>query len=172
VLRRNLVKLARLQRQLARQEKAGKNRAKTKHKLARLHYRIACLREDTLHKATTAIVAKPKPPAQRPRAVVCEDLNVNGMLKNRTLARAIADVGLGKFQQFLSYKTLWHGETLIWADTFYPSTQTCSGCKRRRTVNLTLSERTFACEFDDCGLVLDRDLNAAYNLRDLAPPYR
>jgi putative transposase len=169
-LKRHLVKLARGQRHFAKQDKLGKNHAKTKRKLARLHYRIACIREDALHKATTAIVAKTKPSCQRPRVVVSEDLNVKGMLKNRKLARAIADVGFGKFQTFLSYKTLWQHETLLWADRFYPSTQTCSACHRRRTVDLDLSQRTFVCEYENCGLVLDRDLNAACNLKHLAPP--
>jgi putative transposase len=169
-LKRNLVKLKRIQRHLAKQTKGGKNRAKTKQRLARLHYRIACIREDALHQTTAAIVAKTKPPCQRPRVVVCEDLNVRGMLKNRKLARAIADVGFGKFQTFLAYKALWLGETLVWADRFYPSTQLCSACGRRRSVDLDLSERTFVCDHDECGLVLDRDLNAALNLKQLAPP--
>lgn len=169
-LKRNLVKLKRLQRHLAKQTKGGKNRAKTKRQLARLHYRIACIREDALHQATAAIVAKTKPACQRPAAVVCEDLNVKGMLKNRKLARAIADVGFGKFQKFLGYKALWYRQQLIWADRFYPSTQLCSACGRQRTVALDLSARTFVCEHADCGLVLDRDLNAALNLKKLAPP--
>jgi putative transposase len=169
-LKRHLVKLKRLQRHLAKQTTGGKNRAKTKQQLARLHYRIACIREDALHQTTTAIVAKTKPTCQRPQAVVCEDLNIKGMLKNRKLARAIADVGFGKFQELLTYKALWYRSQVIWADRFYPSTQRCSACGRRRSLDLALSERTFVCKYDDCGLVLDRDLNAALNLKMLASP--
>lgn len=169
-LKNKLVKLKRIQRHLVKQNKAGQNRANTKRQLARLHYRIACIREDALHRATAAIVAKTKPSCQRPVAVVCEDLNVKGMLKNHKLARAIADVGFGKFQDFLAYKALWYGAALFWAERFYPSTQLCSACGRQRTVALDLSERTFVCEYDNCGLVLDRDLNAALNLKKLAPP--
>ena len=170
VLKHHLVALKRVQRHLSRQIKGSKNRAKTKLKLSRLHYRIACIREDALHKTTTAIVAKTKPACQRPATMVCEDLNVKGMLKNRTLARAIADVGFGTFKAFLAYKTLWLGEKLMQADRFYPSTQLCSSCGKKRTVRLTLSDRTFVCENEACGLVLDRDLNAALNLKMLAPP--
>jgi len=87
-------------------------------------------------------------------------------LKSKT--NAIADVGFGRFKQFLAYKTVWNGITLLKADRFYPSTQTCSKCGRKRTINLTLADRTFVCEFEDCRHQMDRDLNAAINLKKLA----
>lgn len=90
-------KLRRLQRKFARQQRGSRNREKTRCQIARLHYRIANVRRDALHEATSGIVAKTKPDAERPRAVVIEDLNVSGMLQNHCLARAIADVGMYEF---------------------------------------------------------------------------
>jgi putative transposase len=86
------------------------------------------------------------------------------MLRNRRLARRIADAGWGELRRQLGYKTAWAGGTLIQADVFYPSSKTCSGCGHVKT-KLPLSERTYTCE--RCGLVLDRDENAARNLAAL-----
>jgi IS605 OrfB family transposase len=130
-------------RSLSRKQKGSKNRAKARLKLARQHYKIANIRQEALHKVTTAIVAKTKPDRERPEVLALEDLNVAGMLKNRKLSRAIADVGFGEFRRQIGYKTLWNGIKLFFAARFYPSSKTCS----------------------DCGLELDRDLNAALNLK-------
>ena len=99
--------------------------------------------------------------AARYETVVAEDLNVTGMLANRTLARAVADQGFGAGRRMLGYKTTWNGGTLLVADRWYPSSKTCSTCGWRKP-SLTLAERTFTCEA--CGLVMDRDENAARNL--------
>lgn len=93
--------------------------------------------------------------------VVVERLNVAGMLRNRRLARRIADAGWGELRRQLAYKTSWAGGVLVQADVFFPSSKTCSGCGYVKA-NLPLSERTYRCE--RCGLVMDRDLNAARNL--------
>jgi putative transposase len=103
-LRRNLKKLKRLGRSHSRKVKGSKNRKKATHKLARQHARIANIRQDALHKATSSLIAKTKPESERPQCVVIEDLNVSGMLKNRKLSRAIADVGLYEFRRQLTYK--------------------------------------------------------------------
>jgi putative transposase len=87
------------------------------------------------------------------------------MLKNRRLARHIADAGFGQIRRQLGYKTTWHGGRLVLADRFYPSSTTCSGCGAVKA-KLRLSERMFRCE--RCAMVLDRDLNAARNLAALA----
>jgi putative transposase len=87
------------------------------------------------------------------------------MIRNRRLARALADAGLAELRRQLTYKTSWYGSQLIAADRFYPSSKTCSACGWVKA-KLTLAERTFACE--TCGLRLDRDLNAARNLAKLA----
>ena len=94
-----------------------------------------------------------------------EDLNVAGMLANRRLARRIADAGFAELRRQLAYKTGWNGGRLVVADRWYPSSKTCSGCGAVKA-KLALSERTYTCT--PCGLVLDRDVNAARNLAALA----
>ena len=154
-----------MQRKLSRQQRGSRNREKTRRRIARLHYRMANVRRDALHKATSDIVAKTKSDAERPRAVVIEDLNVNGMLQNHCLARAIADVGMYEFGRQVQYKATWSGSEVVVADRWYPSSKRCSECGAIKD-RLNLSERTYAC--DCCGASLDRDLNAARNLARLA----
>ena len=161
-LKDHLAKLKRTQRRHSKRKKGSKNRGKSKHQLARVHYQIGCIRNDALHKATTQITAKTKPPSARPSVIVLEDLHVSGMLKNHKLAQAIADVGMGEFRRQMTYKSFWYGNALYFADAFFPSTQLCSQCHRLPSVPLDLSVRTYPCEH--CGLALDRDLNAARNL--------
>ena len=130
---------------------------KTQVKIARLHARVANLRENSLHQLTTQLAATYG-------TIVAEDLYVVGMLHNRRLARRVADAGFGKIRRQLVYKTAWNGGRLTLADRFYPSTKTCSGCGAVKA-KLRLSERIFQCE--RCRGVLDRDLNAARNLAAL-----
>jgi putative transposase len=156
-LERSMRNLRRLNRQLARRQPGSKRRAQTRRRLARVHARAANLRRDALHKLTTAL-------ATHHSAVIVEDLNVIGMLRNRHLARVIADAGLGELRRQLAYKTGWYGSRLVVADRFYPSSKTCSACGWVKA-KLTLAERNFICEV--CGLRLDRDLNAAHNLAKL-----
>ena len=118
---------------------------------------MAGLRENGLHQLTTW-------PAASYGIIVAEDLNVAGMLKNRRLARHIADAGFGTLRRQLGYKTRWHGGRLVLAGRFYPSSRTCSGCGAVKA-KLALSERIFHCHA--CGLLLDRDINAARNLAAL-----
>jgi putative transposase len=157
-------RLRRLQRKLSRQQKGSHNREKTRKQLARLHFRAANLRKDSLQKATSGILAKNKPAAQRPQSVVLEDLNVGGMLQNRKLARAVADVGLSTFRFQIGYKAQWYGSQVLLADRWYPSSKTCSACGQVQA-DLSLSVRTYRC--GNCGLIIDRDLNAARNLANL-----
>ena len=159
-----LRKLRRFQRELSRRKKGGKNREKSRRKVAMLHYRIANIRSDAIHKATSSIVAKTKPQDKRPSVVVIEDLSVSGLLKNNKLARAISDVGFFEFRRQLTYKTAWNGETLLVADRFFPSSKLCSACGAIND-KLTLSMREWTC---DCGISHDRDRNAAINLSRLA----
>jgi putative transposase len=125
--------------------------------LARTHTRVAAQRRDGLHKLTTHLAATYG-------TVVAEDLNVAGMLTNRTLARALADAGMGEIRRQLSYKIAWNGGRLVLADRWFPSSKTCSGCGVVKD-KLPLRVRTHTCEV--CGLVIDRDLNAACNLAAL-----
>ena len=152
-----LCKLKRLQRVVSRRSKGSANRKKATKQLAKAHFRVANLRKDALHKATT-ILTKAK------SAIELENLNVNGMLKNHHLAQAIADVGLYEFRRQMIYKGAWYGCTVLLADRFYPSTKRCSQCGQVKSV-MGLAEREYHCEH--CGLVIDRDLNAALNLEQL-----
>jgi putative transposase len=97
--------------------------------------------------------------------LVIEDLSVGGMLKNHRLAQAISDVGFAEFKRQLLCKASWYAARVVLADRWEPSSKRCSGCDWI-DVDLTLSDRIFHCE--QCGLVRDRDLNAAINLEKLA----
>lgn len=241
-LRSELKRLKRLHRRLSRKEKGSKNRTKARQKLARKYARIAHVRRDALHKATSRLTRArlspqeraarraeiastlPEPKAKvkagkgkrspmrhateapvlpewvankvkqkqikrllwqprasdaalRPREVVLEDLHIDGMKRNRKLALSISDVGLGEFRRQITYKSLWQGETLLLADRWFPSTKMCSRCGHVKE-EMDLSERIYICENPACGLVIDRDLNAALNLATKASqanqsgPYR
>jgi IS605 OrfB family transposase len=156
-LEQSLRKLRRLNRELARRTPGSRRRNRTRHRLARVHARAANLRRDAMHKLTTAL-------ATRHGTVVVEQLNVAGLLRNRRLARAISDTGMAELRRQLTYKTQWYGSRLVVADPFFPSSKTCSGCGWVKA-KLTLAERTFTCK--RCGLILDRDMNAARNLAKL-----
>lgn len=156
--RTSLRKLRRAGREHSRKQPGSTNRRKHAARLARIHARAAGVRADALHKATSDLAA-------RYETIVAEDLNVTGMLANRSLARAVADQGFGMARRMLGYKAAWKGGQLVIADRWYPSSKTCSACGWRKP-SLTLAERIFTCEA--CGLVMDRDVNAARNLLGLA----
>lgn len=158
---RSQKRLARAQRSLSRKTKRSSNRAKAKLKVARLHRRIRLQRNAHMQQVTSDI-------ARKYNRVVVEDLNVAGMVRNHNLARVIFDAGFGKFITYLDYKQEIYDFKLIRADRFYPSSKTCSSCGEKKD-DLRLNQRTFRC--DSCGLVLDRDLNAARNLKALVPAY-
>ena len=164
-LRTRLKKLQRLSRWHSRKQKGSANRKKAQQKLARMHAKMAHIREDALHKATASLVAKTKPAEKRAAVIGIEDLGVSGMLKNRKLARAIADVGLSEFRRQLTYKAEQAGVQVHVVSRWEPSSKTCSGCGWYHA-DLQLADRVFVCQ--ECGLVIDRDLNAARNLELLA----
>ncbi len=151
-------KLAHLQRDISRKMKGSNNRKKAKTRVAVAHYKVSCVRKDAIHKATSALIAK------APRGIGIETLNIAGMKKNRCLAKAVDDTSMGEFLRQVKYKAVWAGIPVVEADRWYPSTKTCSGCGVKR--DMPLGERTFRCAA--CGLELDRDLNAALNLRTVA----
>ena len=155
-LKQGLKKLKRLQRVVSRRSKGSANRKKAVHQLARAHLRVANIRKDALHQAT-AILTKTK------SAIMLENLNVSGMLKNHHLAQAIADVGLYEFRRQMVYKGAWYGCEILLADRFFPSTKRCSQCGTIKPMDL--NEREYHCEC--CSLLIDRDLNAAINLEQL-----
>jgi putative transposase len=153
-------RLAHIQRELCRRVKGSKNRAKSKAKVAKLHYRVANIRRYALNEVSNYLTAIAKP-----EIIVLEKLNINGMLQNRHLSKSIADASWSELKRQIEYKAKWQGQKVILADTFYPSSKTCSECGSVKPL-LKLSERTYVCE--SCGLVIDRDLNAAINLASLA----
>jgi putative transposase len=164
-LRSRLKALRRASRQHSRKQKGSNNCKKAHKRLARLHRKIANIRQDALHQATSQMAAKTKSPDERPSVLVVEDLNVQGMLKNRKLSRAIADVGMYEFKRQLRYKAAWNGIQVKEVSRWYPSSKTCSRCGAIRE-ELGLDERVFVCHV--CGYVADRDYNAALNLVALA----
>ena len=127
-------------------------------RVARVHRRVTNIRKDAIHKMTTSI-------AKSASVIVIEDHNVSGMLKNHCLARALSDASLSEIHRQLAYKTKWYGAELRKADRWYPSSKACSECGNVKT-SLSLGERIYHCE--ECGAVIDRDLNASLNLKMLA----
>lgn len=168
-LRSRLKALKRASRRHSRKQKGSKNREKARQRLSTLHARIRHIRQDALHKATSALVAKTTPPEaaeERPCVIVLEDLHVQGMLKNRKLSRAIADVGFYEFKRQVQYKAAFAGVQVKEVSRWEPSSKRCSRCGAIRE-ELGLAERVFVC--GTCGYTIDRDLNAACNLAALAP---
>ena len=147
--------LRKAQKALSRKVKGSVRREKAKERVARLHARVADVRADAMNKATTMI-------AGTYSAVCIEDLNVAGMVKNHNLARSVSDAALGEFRRQLEYKTARTGAVLRVVGRWFPSSKTCSNCGVVKA-KLSLSERTFNC--DACGLSIDRDVNAAINIK-------
>ena len=154
---KRLKRLKRLQRRLSRKQKGSKNRSKHKNTLARQHYKVACARNDQLHKLTTQLT-------ENYRSIVIEDLDISEMLKNKCLSRSIMDGGWYEFRRQLAYKANLRGNKIFLADRWYASSKKCSGCEKVKK-ELSLSDRIYICEH--CKLCIDRDLNAALNLEKL-----
>lgn len=150
-LKGQLKHLKRQQRFLARKQKGSNRRRRQRQRVARIHAKIAAMRQDFLHKTTTALV-------QRADVIALEDLNVKGMLKNHHLAGAIADVGMGEFRRQIEYKAAWAGRKVIVVDRWAPTSKTCSHCGSYQQ-KMPLSVREWTCP--DCHARHDRDVNAA-----------
>jgi len=153
-LERRARHLARYQRRLARCRKGSANRARAAAKVARAHRKVRNARQDFLHKVSTHLVRSAD-------TIVIEDLNVAGLVRNRRLARAIADCGWGEFRRQLAYKCERYGRSLVVIDRWYPSSKTCSACGYL-LAELSLSARYWRCP--SCGARHDRDINAAKNI--------
>lgn len=156
--------LRRLQRKISRKyekNKEGRSYVKTSNiiklekSIRKLYKRLDNIRTDYRHKVTTEIVKT------KPSRIVMESLNINGMLKNKHLSKAVAQQGLYEFKAMIKYKTEKYNIKFVEADKWYPSSKTCSKCGYVKP-KLSLSERTFVCEC--CGAVIDRDRNASINL--------
>ena len=153
-LKKALKQLRRANRRAARRVKGSKNQIKAYRQIAKIHARVVNVRRDFQHKITTQI-------CRENQTVVIEDLNVEGMKRNRRLARALSDIGFATILRFLGYKGPLHGTAIVQASRWFPSSKRCSHCGHIKA-ELSLSERTYRC--DVCGFVCDRDLNAALNL--------
>jgi putative transposase len=153
-LARRARNLARYQRRLARCRNGSANRAKAAAKVARAHRKVRNARTDFLHRASTRLV-------RQNDVIVIEDLHVSGMIRNRTLARAIADCGWGEFRRQIAYKCERYGRELVVIDRWYPSSKTCSACGHL-LAELSLSTRHWTCP--SCGARHNRDINAAQNI--------
>ena len=148
-------RLKKAQKALSRKVKGSRRRAKARAKVARIHARVANQRLDAMHKLTTWL-------ASTFSHISVEDLNAAGMARNHRLAKAVSDASFGEFRRQLEYKTAKTGARLHVIDRWYPSSKTCSKCGAVKA-KLSLSERVFHC--DACGLSIDRDLNAAVNIK-------
>ncbi|MCL1988905.1 MAG: transposase [Firmicutes bacterium] len=171
-IRRLKRKWRRLQRSISRKYEMNKedesyiktsNIIKSEHELLKISQRLTGIRYNHLHQATNTIVKT------KPSYIVTEDLNVQGMMKNKHLAKAVQEQCFFEFSRQLEYKSNWNGIEYIKAPRFFPSSKICSNCGNLKK-NLKLSERTYKCE--ECGLVIDRDYNAAINLKHYGSVYR
>jgi putative transposase len=150
-------RLIKAQKHLARTTPGSKGHAKAKAVLNKRHRKVALIRRHLLHQVSSWLV-------RTCQTVVLEDLNVSGMLQNHSLAKSVADASFSELRRQVTYKAEWYKVELIIADRFFASSKTCSGCGQVKET-LLLGVRTYVCEH--CGLVIDRDLNAAINLAQL-----
>lgn len=161
---KQLKKLRRLNKELSRRKKYNKRTGEapskryeiTRSKLRKAYARVSNQERDFTHKLTKQLVDEYE-------LIGIEDLNVSGMVRNKHLARSITHAGWGRFKSFLEYKASLYGSSVVKVGRYYPSSKTCSGCGVVKA-KLPLSQRTFEC--DSCGLSIDRDLNAAINIRN------
>ena len=147
-------KLNRLQRQLSRKVKGSNNREKQRVKIAKLFERITNKKDAYIHYVVNELLKSYD-------TIFMEDLNVQGLLRNHSLAKAIQEVGFYKFKEILTNKALANGKQVISVDRFYPSSKTCSVCGYKKQ-DLTLKDREWTCP--NCGTRHDRDINAAVNI--------
>lgn len=161
-LKKELVRLARAQRKVARRKKGSNRRRKAVTAVAKLHARIAHIRNDWTHKITTKLV-------RENQAIGLEDLNVSGMLRNHKLARAIVDIGFGEIRRQVAYKAFRYASELVLYPRFAPSSKKCHACGHVLGT-LGLSEREWNCP--RCGTHHDRDLNAAKNIEIYTTEHR
>jgi len=151
-------KLARMQRKAAKQEKGSQNWKKTQRQINKLHATVRFRRQAYIHEITTYL-------AKNYNVLGLESLNIEGMQKNKHLARDIADAAMGELARQISYKAAWRESDVVFIDQWYPSSKRCSSCGHTLK-SLDLSTRSWVCP--QCGSINDRDINAAINIREEA----
>ena len=156
-------KKRRLQRSISRKiknsERKGRqtcNTVKAKKKFLKVSHKLTNIRHNYLHQTTSSIVKR------EPSFICIEDLNVSGMMKNRHLSKAVQQQCFYEFRRQIEYKAAWNNIKIVIADRFYPSSKTCYCCGTIKK-DLKLSDRIYKCEC--CGNVIDRDYQAALNLK-------
>ena len=156
-------KKRRLQRSISRKiknsERRGRqtcNTVKAKKKFLKVSHKLTNIRHNYLHQTTSSIVKR------EPSFICIEDLNVSGMMKNRHLSKAVQQQCFYEFRRQIEYKAAWNNIKIVIADRFYPSSKTCYCCGTIKK-DLKLSDRIYKCEC--CGNVIDRDYQAALNLK-------
>lgn len=145
-------RLKKAQQKLSRRVKGSINRKKQAMKVARIHYKITCLRLDAIHKATTEIVLNNN-------FIALEDLNVKGMIKNHKLAKAVSGASMSEFNRQVEYKSAIYGSVIHRIDRWFPSTKLCMNCGQLH--DMPLNKRIFNC---GCGVEEDRDVHAAQTI--------
>lgn len=153
---KNQFKLRRLQRKFSKSKKGGKNREKLRLKIAKLYQKITNQKQYFFHQVSNKLI-------RENQSISCETLKVENMIKNRKLSKAIQDVSWSTFISILEYKCLWYNRELFKIPQYYASSKLCSNCGNKKD-DLKLSDRIYNCK--SCGISLDRDLNASYNIRD------
>ena len=148
-------RLAKLQRKLAKKNNGSKNRNKQRIKVARLHEKITNIRKNNLHQISKQIINENK-------VVICEDLDIKGMVKNKNLSKSIHDCGWGELTRQLKYKTNWNNKIYYEVNRYFPSSQLCNKCGYKNTDTKNLNIRFWICP--ECNTEHDRDENAAINI--------
>ena len=148
------VKIAKLQRQLSKKQKGSNNRNKQRIKIAKAFEKFTNQKNDYIHNVVNELLTYYD-------TVFMEDLNVQGILKNHKLAKAIQEIGFYRFREVLEYKARNNYKKVVFVDRFYPSSKTCSVCGYKK-MDLKLSDREWVCP--QCGAKHNRDINAAINI--------
>ena len=154
--RNNHNKLSRQHRDLSRKVKGSNHQKEARIRLAKTYEKLNNIKEYYLHHVTNQLLSENQ-------TIVIEDLNVAGMLKNHCLARSIQELSLSRFKTMLMYKAEWYGREVIQVSRWFPSSKLCNCCGYKN-VELTLKDREWTCP--ECGVIHDRDINAAINIRN------
>lgn len=157
-LKNSMKRLKVLHKRLSRKQKGSKSRQKAKLSLSKLHEKVSNQRNDFQHKLSSKLISENQ-------AIALETLNVEGMMKNHSLAQHIADASWSSFMEKLEYKAEWYGKTILRIGQFAPSTKICNACGYYNK-DITLADRKWGCP--ECKIEHDRDINAAINIKKFA----